>query len=103
MSITVTENARRRIGEISADKPFRIKVDGGACQGFQYVLGGEEPVSDEDDTLVYGAVSVMVDRSSLPFLLGCSVDYVSTLTEEKFVISNPNAVSTCGCGTSFSV
>ncbi|MBY3433814.1 iron-sulfur cluster assembly accessory protein [Rhizobium laguerreae] len=103
MSITVTDSAKSRIAAICAGAPFRIGVDGGACQGFQYVLDVAAEVGAEDEVFEFDGVAVVVDRMSLPFLLGSSVDYVSSLVGERFEISNPNATSTCGCGTSFSV
>ena len=103
MSITVTENARARITAVCGGSPFRIAVDGGACQGFQYVMDVAETVGDEDETFDFDGVKVVVDRTSLPYLFGSNVDYVSSLVGERFEISNPNASSTCGCGVSFSV
>lgn len=102
MSIKLTENARSRIGDICGVKPFRIGVEGGACQGFQYVFDVSE-VSDGDEVFDFQGVTVIIDRVSLPFLMGSELDYVSSLVGERFEFSNPNASSTCGCGTSFSV
>nr|WP_250807203.1 iron-sulfur cluster assembly accessory protein [Neorhizobium tomejilense] len=103
MSITFTEDAKARIAKICGTSPFRIAVDGGACQGFQYVFDIVDAKAPDDEEFDLGEASVVVDQASLPFLLGSTVDYVSTLAGERFEVSNPNAVSTCGCGTSFSV
>lgn len=103
MSITVTDKAKSRITAICEGKPFRIAVDGGKCQGFQYIMDVAAEVSGEDEVFEFDGVSVVIDRFSLPFLLGSKLDYVSELVGERFEVSNPNATSTCGCGTSFSV
>jgi iron-sulfur cluster assembly accessory protein len=103
MSISVTDNAKSRIAAICKGAAFRIGVDGGACQGFQYILDVAADVGADDEVFEFDGVKVVVDQVSLPFLLGSSVDYVSSLVGERFEISNPNATSTCGCGTSFSV
>lgn len=103
MSITVTDSAKDRIRAVCGASPFRIGVDGGACQGFQYVLDVAEGQTAEDEVFDFDGVKVVVDRTSLPFLLGAEVDYVTSLVGERFEISNPNASSTCGCGVSFSV
>lgn len=101
--ITVTDSAKSRIEAVCGSSPFRIAVDGGACQGFQYVMDVAEGVAEDDEAFDFDGVTVVVDRTSLPFLLGSKVDYVSSLVGERFEISNPNASSTCGCGVSFSV
>ena len=103
MSITVTDKAKSRIAAICEGRPFRIGVDGGKCQGFQYIMDVATDVGGEDEVFDFEGVSVVVDRVSLGFLLGSKLDYVSELVGERFEISNPNATSTCGCGTSFSV
>ncbi|MCS4088987.1 iron-sulfur cluster assembly accessory protein [Rhizobium sp. BK176] len=103
MSITVTENAKSRIAAICKGAPFRVSVDGGACQGFQYVFDIAAEAGADDEVVEFEGGSVVVDQMSLPFLLGSTVDYISSLVGERFEISNPNATSTCGCGTSFSV
>ncbi|MCV9964659.1 iron-sulfur cluster assembly accessory protein [Pararhizobium sp. BT-229] len=103
MSITVTDNAKSRIAAICNGAPFRIGVDGGKCQGFQYILDVAVEVGAEDEVFDFDGVSVVVDRVSLPYLLGSQLDYISSLVGERFEVSNPNATSTCGCGTSFSV
>ncbi len=102
-SVSITENARRRIAEICGDKPFRIGVDGGACQGFQYVFDITSELGEDDEVLDFDGIRIVVDRISIPYLLGSELDYVSSLVGERFEVSNPNATSTCGCGTSFSV
>lgn len=103
MAIAITEDARSRIATICGGASFRIGIEGGACQGFQYVLDIATTVREDDEIFDFDGVSVVIDKVSLPFLLGSTVDYVSSLVGERFEVSNPNAASTCGCGTSFSV
>lgn len=110
MAISISESAARKIGEfIAADgRPgvfFRLSVEGGGCKGFSYDLG-LDVASGEDDTLIEiggGVPAVAVDGVSRVLLDGAQIDWKSSLVEEKFSISNPNASSSCGCGTSFSV
>jgi iron-sulfur cluster assembly accessory protein len=103
MSITVTDKAKSRISIICEGKPFRVSVDGGKCQGFQYIMDVADDVGVEDEVFDFDGVLVVIDNVSLPYLLGSKLDYVSELVGERFEISNPNATSACGCGTSFSV
>lgn len=110
MSIAVTESAAAKIRDfINADGRegvfFRVAVEGGGCKGFSYSIGLDDR-SQPDDTLIdigVGVHPVAIDGVSAVLLDGSQVDWKSTLAEEKFVISNPNASSSCGCGTSFSM
>lgn len=103
MGINFTETAKARIAEVCGASPFRIAVEGGACQGFQYVFDVAEGIGPDDEVFDLGGATTVVDRTSLSFLLGSTVDYVSSLAGERFDVSNPNAVSSCGCGVSFSI
>lgn len=103
MTISISDSAKSRISTICAGAHFRIGVGGGSCQGFKYVFEVEAQVGAEDEVFDFDGVSLVVDKVSLRFLLGSRLDYVSSLVEERFEIFNPNATSTCGCGTSFSV
>ena len=82
---------------------LRVYVTGGGCSGFQYGFSFDKTV-DEDDTCIekHGA-NLVIDSLSLQYLQGSTVDYVEDLTGSKFIISNPNATTTCGCGESFSI
>ena len=101
----VTERAFDRLSEIGAadqGKALRIAVEGGGCSGFQYniVLGDVTP----DDLVLEGSgEKVVVDSVSLPFLTNAVIDFTEELIGARFVIENPNATASCGCGTSFSI
>jgi iron-sulfur cluster insertion protein len=106
--VTVTDSAvakvRRLIEEEgNADLKLRVYVTGGGCSGFQYGFTFDEAVADDDSIVEKSGVKVVVDAMSYPYLLGARVDYEEGLQGSKFVIQNPNAASTCGCGSSFSM
>jgi iron-sulfur cluster insertion protein len=82
---------------------LRVFVTGGGCSGFQYGFTFDEIVADDDAQIIKEGVSVVIDSMSYPFLVGSQVDYQEDLQGSKFVVSNPNASSTCGCGASFSI
>ena len=102
---TVTERAFARLAEIGAaqdGKALRIAVDGGGCSGFQYEI--DLDTKNDDDLVLEGqGESVIVDSISLPFLYNATIDFSEELIGSRFVINNPNATSSCGCGTSFSI
>ncbi|MBW7057776.1 iron-sulfur cluster assembly accessory protein [Paracoccus bogoriensis] len=101
----VTERAFERLAQINAGKepqPLRVAVLGGGCSGFQYDIRLDQPAPD--DLVLEGAGQrVLVDPVSLPFLAGAVIDFSEELIGSRFVIQNPNASSSCGCGTSFSI
>lgn len=102
---SVTERAFSRLAEIGANaegKALRVAVDGGGCSGFQYDIKLDEPAG-EDLVLEGKGQKVIVDPVSLPFLAGAVIDFSDELIGARFVIENPNATSSCGCGTSFSM
>jgi len=82
---------------------LRIFVTGGGCSGFQYGFAFDEESKADDTCVEAGAIKVLVDSSSLQFMMGAEIDYEESLEGSRFVIRNPNASSTCGCGSSFSV
>lgn len=102
----VTDRAYERLAEINADaeapRALRVAVAGGGCSGFQYAIDLDEPGA-EDLVLEKHGQCVVVDPVSLPFLANAVIDYAEELIGARFVIDNPNATSSCGCGTSFSV
>ncbi|HUY93217.1 MAG TPA: iron-sulfur cluster assembly accessory protein [Pirellulales bacterium] len=109
MSITITEKAAREVQRLIDGKPaseklcLRLRVDGGGCSGFQHKLDLGVDTNPQLDALFEShGVSVVVDKRSLLFLDGATVDYHDELTRRGFRIDNPNAKSTCGCGNSFS-
>ncbi|MAN15391.1 HesB/IscA family protein [Alterinioella nitratireducens] len=102
----VTDRAFARLSEINEDakeaKALRVAVEGGGCSGFQYEITLDAPT--EDDLVLEGAgQKVVVDSVSLPFLANAVIDFSEELIGARFVIENPNAASSCGCGTSFSM
>ena len=101
----VTDRAFARLAEIGAGaegKALRVAVEGGGCSGFQYEIKLDNPA--EDDLILEGAGErVVIDTVSLPFLGGAVIDFSEELIGARFVIDNPNATSSCGCGTSFSM
>ena len=102
---TVTPRAFERLSEIGAGaegKALRVAVEGGGCSGFQYDIKLDEPA--DDDLILEGqGERVVVDSVSLPFLANAVIDFSEELIGARFVIENPNATSSCGCGTSFSM
>ncbi|QDY70267.1 HesB/IscA family protein [Qingshengfaniella alkalisoli] len=102
----VTERAFARLKEINdtsdAPKALRVAVEGGGCSGFQYDIKLDEP-SDDDLVLEGSGQKVVVDSISLPFLTNAVIDFTEELIGARFVIENPNASSSCGCGTSFAM
>ncbi|MGJ8597374.1 HesB/IscA family protein [Sulfitobacter sp.] len=101
----VTTRAFERLSEIGAateGKALRVAVEGGGCSGFQYEIVLDE--AKEDDLVLTGSgQTVVVDSVSLPFLANAVIDFSEELIGARFVIDNPNASSSCGCGTSFSM
>lgn len=82
---------------------LRIYVSGGGCSGFQYNFAFDEAVNEDDTVIVKHEVSLLIDAMSYQYMEGASIDYQEGLEGARFVIDNPNASSTCGCGSSFSV
>jgi len=105
-SITLTDSASARINNVmSANSElgsrFRVYVTGGGCSGFQYGFKFDSEVAFDDDVIEFGSFSVLLDSMSYPYLYGSTLDFVENLSGSKFVINNPNAKTTCGCGESF--
>ena len=101
----VTDRAFARLAEINAGGPgpaLRVAVLGGGCSGFQYDIRMDEPAA-EDLVLEGEGQRVVVDPVSLPYLAGARIDWSDELIGARFTIDNPNASSSCGCGTSFSI
>ena len=107
--ITLTEVAAAKVKELQAEEPageaevLRVAIQGGGCSGFEYALGFDRGAQDGDVQLEAHGVTVVVDPFSAPYLAGAEIDFLNTITESGFKISNPNAVSSCGCGHSFQV
>ena len=106
-AITLAPNAAKRVAAIAAKqgKPamLRLSVEGGGCSGFQYKFGLADAPQGDDTISETDGVRLLVDSVSLDLVAGCTVDFVETLGGAAFQVTNPNAASGCGCGTSFSV
>jgi iron-sulfur cluster insertion protein len=105
--VTVTEAAASKIKELlvsenKADYSIRLSVAGGGCHGYQYGMQFDNAVGEMDQQVEVNGVRFIVDAMSMPMLSGAQVDYVETMQGSGFAISNPNAKSSCGCGSSFS-
>ena len=106
--IAITDSARTRITDILIDEndpsvSLRIYVQGGGCSGFSYGFMLDQEQNHDDWVFNLGNFKTLVDSMSMQYLQGATVDYKETLMSSEFVIINPNAVSQCGCGSSFSV
>jgi iron-sulfur cluster insertion protein len=107
--IIVTSNAKNKIYSLisKSENPkaynFRILVSSGGCFGFQYKFEVDNKVNFDDITFKHDDINVIIDESSLNLISGCSLDYLEDLAQSKFIITNPNALSNCGCGNSFNI
>jgi len=106
--VTLTDRAVRRISRLLTEGEhkgmmFRVAVAGGGCSGFQYAFTFDDQKTADDRVIERGGAVVLIDEVSWDYLRGSCVDYVEELIGERFEIANPNAASTCGCGTSFSI
>ena len=107
-TVTISENAAKKISSLIAGEGnpalmFRVQVNGGGCSGFSYEFKLDAETTDEDVVFEQHGVKVVVDEPSLELMEGAVVDYKEDLIGSAFSISNPQATSTCGCGSSFSV
>jgi iron-sulfur cluster insertion protein len=106
--VNFTDNAVSKVKELieeegTADLKLRVFVSGGGCSGFQYGFTFEESVNDDDTKVNKDSVTLLIDPMSLQYLTGAEIDYQDNVQGSQFVIKNPQATSTCGCGSSFSV
>ncbi len=106
--IIFTESAAGKVKDLLIDEgnanlKLRVFVQGGGCSGFQYGFTFDEDVADDDTALEKNGVQLLVDPMSFQYLIGAEIDYKEDLEGAQFVIRNPNATTTCGCGSSFSV
>ena len=107
--INVTDKAKDRIAELrteeghSVDHNVRVAVKGGGCSGLMYDLLFDDQISDKDDVFEDKGIKVVVDKKSLLYLLGTTLDFTDGLNGKGFQFINPNASRTCGCGESFSI
>jgi iron-sulfur cluster insertion protein len=106
--LVFTDSAAAKVRELIDEEgnpalKLRVFVTGGGCSGFQYGFTFDEEVSDDDTRLEKAGVTLLIDPMSFQYLVGAEIDYSEGLEGAQFVIKNPNATSTCGCGSSFSV
>jgi len=106
--IQISDSAQKKIEELLLEENnpnlfLRTFVQGGGCSGFSYGFTFDEDQAEDDFEISLGTVKVLVDSMSMQYLQGAEIDYKSSLEGESFVIRNPNATTTCGCGSSFSV
>jgi len=108
VGITLTDAAARKVqelvlGEGNPDLKLRVYISGGGCSGFQYGFTFDEEQAEDDIAIENDGVVLLVDPLSFQYLMGAEVDYAESLAGAQFVIRNPNATTTCGCGSSFAV
>ena len=107
--VALTERAADKIRGLMASEPageaevLRVAIQGGGCSGFEYALGFDRGAQTGDHELQFHGVTVVIDPFSAPYLQGSTIDFLEGLQESGFKIENPNAVSACGCGSSFQV
>ena len=102
-----TDSAANKVASLieeegNADLKLRVFVSGGGCSGFQYGFTFDEAVNDDDTMMEKNGVKLLIDSMSYQYLIGAEIDYKEDLEGAQFVIKNPNATTTCGCGSSFS-
>lgn len=106
--LNFTDSAALKVRELIEEEgnqelKLRVFVTGGGCSGFQYGFTFDEEVADDDTVMQKNGVTLLIDPMSFQYLAGAEIDYTEGLEGSQFVIKNPNATSTCGCGSSFSV
>lgn len=107
-SVIFTESAALKVKSLIEDEAnpqlkFRAYITGGGCSGFQYGFTFDEAQSEDDFAIENQGVTLLIDPMSFQYLVGAEIDYVSDVNGERFIIRNPNAKTTCGCGSSFAV
>ena len=105
--IVFTDSAAQKVAGLIQEEgndnlKLRVYINGGGCSGFQYGFTFDEEVNEDDTQIVNGGVTVLIDSMSIQYLNGAEIDYKEDLSGAQFVIRNPNATTTCGCGSSFS-
>lgn len=106
--LQVTDSAIAKVRDLvdeegNPDLKLRVFVTGGGCSGFQYGFAFDEACAEDDALIDSDGVKVVVDAMSYPYLVGAKIDYEEGLEGSRFSVENPNAASTCGCGSSFSI
>lgn len=106
--INLTDRAVKKVQDLVEEEEnnqlkLRVFITGGGCSGFQYGFTFDELVADDDTAMESDGVTLLVDPMSLQYLSGSQVDYTEGLEGSRFIVTNPNATATCGCGSSFSI
>src|SRR5512134_3155090 len=104
--LVFTDNAANKVKQLideegNPELKLRVFVTGGGCSGFQYGFTFDETTNEDDTAMERGGVTLLIDPMSLQYLMGAEIDYQENVEGAQFVIKNPNATSTCGCGSSF--
>lgn len=106
-TVRISDMAAARITKLLSDEPegtvLRITITGGGCSGYSYNFKLDKNTNPEDISIHNGAATVVIDPNSMSFIKGSTIDYIDTLEASQFIIKNPNAKTSCGCGTSFSL
>jgi iron-sulfur cluster insertion protein len=107
LPLVFTDSAASKVKDLideegNPDLKLRVFVTGGGCSGFQYGFTFDEAVNEDDTTMIKNGVTLLIDPMSFQYLTGAEIDYQESVEGAQFVIKNPNATSTCGCGSSFS-
>ncbi len=107
MPLVFTDSAVAKVADLIAeegnpDLKLRVFVQGGGCSGFQFGFTFDEAVNEDDTLVTKGNVTLLIDSMSFQYLVGAEIDYKEDINGSQFVIKNPNATTTCGCGSSFS-
>lgn len=107
-TMTLTDNAVAKLAKLKSAEGndslmLRVYVTGGGCSGFSYGFDFAEEIDDDDATFANGDAVLVVDSLSYQYLHGSTIDYVEGLEGSRFIVNNPNATTTCGCGSSFSI
>jgi len=107
MPLVFTDSAVAKVADLIAEEgnpelKLRVFVQGGGCSGFQYGFTFDEAVNEDDTLVTKDNVTLLIDSMSFQYLVGAEIDYKEDINGSQFVIKNPNATTTCGCGSSFS-
>ena len=107
-AVTLTAKAVAKVKRLMAEEKddnltLRAYISGGGCSGFQYGFIIEKDIAEDDTQITQDGVTILIDPMSYQYLAGAQIDWISGLQGERFVVSNPNAATTCGCGSSFSI
>jgi iron-sulfur cluster assembly accessory protein len=107
-NVNLSDRAMQKVRELVTEEEneelkLRVFITGGGCSGFQYGFTFDELVAEDDTSIEKDGVTVLIDPMSFPYLAGSEVDYTEGLEGSRFMVNNPNATATCGCGSSFSI